>query len=88
MAEHFCRIEWNQEGFQAVRVYDGASLSPEERDRFCRAFAEGMWDSQTVEEVDRVASELADALGCRVETTRGGHADPLELTLRVALFRA
>ena len=65
MAEHFCRIEWNQEGFQAVRVYDGASLSPEERDRFCRSFAEGMWDRQTVDEIDRLASDLANALGCR-----------------------
>ena len=88
MAEHFCRIEWNQAGFQAVRVYDGAVLSAEGRDQFCRAFAEGMWDCMTVEEVDRVATDLAKALGCRVETTRGGHADPLELTLQVALFRA
>lgn len=88
MAEHFCRIEWTQEGFQAVRVYDGASLSSEERDRFCRSFAEAMWDCETVAEVDKAATAVADALGCRVETNRGGHADPLELTLRVALFRA
>ena len=88
MAEHFCRIEWNHEGFQAVRLYDGASLSPDERDRFCRSFAEAMWDCETVEQADKVATEVANGLGCRIETTRGGHADPLELTVRVALFRA
>lgn len=88
MADHFCRIEWTQEGFQAVRIYDGASLSPEERDRFCRSFAEAMWDCETVEEVDKAATDVANALGCRVETSRGGHVDPLELTLRVALSRA
>lgn len=88
-AQPFCTIEWHGDRYERVVLYDGASLSQDQREELCwEQLGRAVAEAKTLTEVQGTVSRIATQNGLRAQWLEGGHSDPLRTTAAFTLWPA